>query len=122
LEVAGADLLVLCTNTMHRLTDQIEAATKLPLIHIADATADAIRRDGLRTVGLLGTRYTMEADFYRGRLEARHGLRVVVPEPADRTLVHDVIYEELVQGIIRAESRAAYAGSSPGCSRRGRRA
>ena len=108
LQDAGADLLVLCTNTMHRVADAIEAAIEVPLLHIADATGEAVRAAGVRRVGLLGTRYTMEQDFYRGRLESRHGLSVLVPHEPDRTVVHDVIYEELVRGVIREESRRAY--------------
>lgn len=107
-EAAGADVIVLCTNTMHRLADTIAAAIGVPLLHIADATAAPLFADGHRVVGLLGTRYTMEADFYRGRLEQTHGLTVLVPPAADRDLVHDVIYQELVQGIVREESRQAY--------------
>ena len=108
LQAAGADLLVLCTNTMHRVADEIQAAVDIPLLHIADATGEAVRAAGVRTVGLLGTRYTMEQDFYRGRLEERHGLAVMVPDEPDRTLVHDVIYAELVRGVIREESRRAF--------------
>jgi aspartate racemase len=107
LQRAGADLIVLCTNTMHRVADAIEAAITIPFLHIADATAGAVEKAALRRVALLGTRYTMEEDFYRGRLEAR-GLEVLVPDEPDRTLVHDVIFDELVQGDIRATSRAAY--------------
>jgi aspartate racemase len=106
-EAAGAELLVLCTNTMHRLADQVQAAIDIPLVHIADATAQAMRRLGTRRVGLLGTRYTMEQDFYRGRL-VRHGLEVLVPERAALEAVHRIIYEELVQGVVRPESRALY--------------
>jgi len=108
LETAGAEALVVCANTMHRLADDITGAVRIPLIHIADATADEVKRKGLRTVGLLGTRYTMELDFYRGRLEERHGLRVLVPEEPGRTAVHDVIFKELACGIVREESRRAY--------------
>jgi aspartate racemase len=108
LEAAGAEGLVICSNTMHRLTDDIAAATRIPLIHIADATNAAIRKAGLDTVGLLGTRYTMELDFYRGRLERTHGLKVLVPDEAGRTAVHDVIYRELTFGTIKDESRRAY--------------
>jgi aspartate racemase len=108
LQDAGADLLVLCTNTMHRVSDEIEATIDIPFLHIADATGQAVRATGVRRVGLLGTRYTMEQDFYRGRLEARHGLDILVPDEPDRTLVHDVIYGELVRGVIREESRRAY--------------
>ena len=108
LEAAGADGLVLCTNTMHRVAPAIEAAVTLPLLHIADPTVQAIRRAGLTTVGLLGTRFTMEQDFYRGRLTDRHGLRVIVPAPVDRETVHRVIYEELCRGQVREDSRAHY--------------
>ena len=108
LQDAGADLLVLCTNTMHRVADEVEAAIDIPFVHIADATGEAVRAAGVGRVGLLGTRYTMEQEFYRGRLEARHGLDVLVPDEPDRSLVHDVIYDELVRGVIREESRRAY--------------
>ncbi|MFF9065255.1 aspartate/glutamate racemase family protein [Streptomyces sp. NPDC014891] len=107
LEAAGADMVLLCTNTMHKVADQVEAAVSIPLLHLADATADAVRASGLRRVGLLGTAFTMEQDFYRGRLEAG-GLEVRVPEAAGRTTVHRVIYEELCRGVVREESRAAY--------------
>ncbi|TPE49399.1 aspartate/glutamate racemase family protein [Amaricoccus solimangrovi] len=110
LAAGGADFLVLCTNTMHRFADAMEAAAGLPLLHIADPTAEAIRADGFSRVGLLGTAFTMEQEFYKGRLASRHGLDVLVPEAEDRALVHRVIYEELVLGVVRAESRAAYAG------------
>ena len=108
LERAGADFIVLCTNTMHRLAGELQAAVDLPLLHIADPTGEAIRAEGLRKVGLLGTVFTMEHAFYRGRLEERFGLEVVVPGEADRALVHRVIYEELVAGVVRDESRQAY--------------
>lgn len=108
LEAAGADLLLICTNTMHRMAGEVEAAVAVPLLHIADATADAVRAAGHGKVGLLGTAFTMEQDFYKARLAERHGLEVLVPEAQDRALVHQVIYEELVAGIVRAESRAAY--------------
>ncbi|MFI7341110.1 aspartate/glutamate racemase family protein [Streptomyces sp. NPDC050085] len=107
LEAAGADLLLLCTNTMHKVADQVQAATAVPLIHLADATADAVRAAGVKRVGLLGTAFTMEQDFYRGRL-ARGGLDVRVPDDAGRALVHRVIYEELCLGVVRDASRAAY--------------
>lgn len=108
LERAGAELLVLCTNTMHQVADRIEAATTVPFVHIADATALAVRTAGVRTVGLLGTRYTMERAFYRDRLAERHGLDVRIPDEPDRSVVHDVIYDELVRGVVRAASRSAY--------------
>ena len=108
LEAAGAEGLALCTNTMHKVAAAIEAAVTIPLLHIADPTAAAVKQAGIRTVGLLGTRFTMEQEFYRGRLMARHGLTVRIPDAADREIVHRVIYEELCQGEIRAESRAQY--------------
>ncbi|MFW3170938.1 aspartate/glutamate racemase family protein [Geodermatophilus sp. CPCC 206100] len=107
LEAAGAELLVLCTNTMHRVADQVQAAVDIPLLHLADATAAAVRAAGLSTVGLLGTAFTMEQAFYRDRL-AGHGLRVLVPEAADRAEVHRVVYDELCLGVVRDESRAVY--------------
>ena len=107
LERAGADIIVLCTNTMHLLADRIEAAIGVEFLHLGDATARVVRAAGVERVALLGTRYTMEHDFYRGRLEP-HGLDVVVPDADDRTIVHDVIYDELVRGVVRAESRQRY--------------
>jgi aspartate racemase len=104
----GAEILVLCTNTMHKVADEIECAVTVPFVHIADATADAVRSAGLATVGLLGTAYTMEQDFYIGRLRDRHGLAVLVPDESDRALVHDVIYTELCLGLTRERSRAEY--------------
>src|SRR3954452_9085763 len=108
LEAGGAELLVLCTNTMHKLADAVEAAISIPFVHIADATAAAVRRAGFSRVGLLATAYTMEQDFYVGRLRERHGLDVLVPDPDDRRVVHDVIYEELCVGVVRDSSRRAY--------------
>jgi len=119
LETAGAEGLVICANTMNRLADDVTAAVRIPLLHIADATAAAVKKAGLRTVGLLGTRYTMELDFYRGRLESQHGLRVIVPDEPDRTTVHEVIYRELAQGLVREESRRAYTATIDGLRRRG---
>ncbi|GHF40483.1 aspartate racemase [Kitasatospora xanthocidica] len=107
LEAAGAELLLICTNTMHKVADQVAAAVSVPLLHLADATADAVRAAGLRRVGLLGTAFTMEQDFYRGRL-ASGGLDVLVPDTDARALVHRVIYQELCLGVVREESRAAY--------------
>lgn len=108
LERAGADFLVICANTMHKLAPAVEAAVDLPLLHIVDAVAARIAAAGLRRVGLLGTRFTMEQDFYRARLEQKHGLEVVVPGPDDRDLVHRVIYDELCHGRILDPSRDAY--------------
>ena len=110
LERAGADFVVLCTNTMHRVAPAIERAVSIPLLHIADATAAAVKAAGVGTVGLLGTRFTMEQGFYVDRLRERHGLEVVVPAEADRAEVHRVIYEELCFGRVLAGSRAAYEG------------
>jgi aspartate racemase len=107
LEAAGAELLVLCTNTMHKLATEIELAITIPFVHIADTSAAALLGDGLDRVGLLATGYTMEQDFYTGRLRD-HGLDVVVPDAGDRALVHRVIYEELCRGVIRDASREAY--------------
>ncbi|MEM7051058.1 MAG: aspartate/glutamate racemase family protein [Acidobacteriota bacterium] len=106
-EAAGAEILLLCTNTMHRVADAVAAQISIPLLHLADATADRVEAAGLRRVGLLGTRFTMEQAFYRDRLAAR-GLEVMVPEAADRELIHRVIYDELCLGKVRRESRQAY--------------
>jgi amino-acid racemase len=106
-EAAGADLVLLCTNTMHKVADQVQAAVGIPLVHLADATALAVLKAGVDTVGLLGTAFTMEQSFYRDRL-AGHGLRVLVPESDDRALVHRVIYDELCVGVVREESREGY--------------
>jgi aspartate racemase len=108
LERGGADFVVLCTNTMHRLADAIASAVGIPLLHIADPTADRIKAAGLQRIGLLGTAFTMEQDFYKGRLQQRHGLDVIVPEAEDRRVVHEIIYKELVLGRIEPASRQAY--------------
>lgn len=108
LEKAGADFLVLCTNTMHKIAPAITAAVSLPLLHIADATAEAIKTAGLRKVGLLGTRFTMEQDFYKQRLQADHGIDVLIPDETGRETVHQVIYQELCLGHINAASREKY--------------
>ncbi|MGY1833112.1 aspartate/glutamate racemase family protein [Geodermatophilus sp. SYSU D01180] len=107
LETAGAELLVLCTNTMHKVADQVQAAVSIPLLHLADTTAAAVRAAGPATVGLLATGFTMEQDFYRDRLTG-HGLRVLVPDAADRAAVHRIIYDELCRGVVREESRRTY--------------
>jgi aspartate racemase len=108
LVAGGAELLVLCTNTMHKVADAITGAIEIPFVHIADTTAHAVRAAGLDTVGLLATGYTMEQDFYVGRLRDVHGLQVLVPGEADRRIVHDVIYDELCVGVVRDESREQY--------------
>jgi aspartate racemase len=107
LERAGAELLVLCTNTMHKVAGGIQADISIPLVHIADATADAVRAARLGCVGLLATAYTMEQGFYVGRLK-EHGLDVLVPDEADRRIVHEVIYDELCRGVILDGSREEY--------------
>lgn len=107
LVAAGAEVIVLCTNTMHRVADAIVAAIDVPFVHLADATAAAVLAAGIDTVGLLGTRFTMEQDFYIERLES-HGLTVMVPDEAERIVVHDIIYNELVQGELNRSSREAY--------------
>jgi aspartate racemase len=108
LEAAGAELLVLCTNTMHKVADAVTGAVEIPFVHIADTTAHAVRAARLGTVGLLATAYTMEQDFYTGRLRGRHGLEVLVPGEEDRRIVHDVIYDELCVGVIDDASRTQY--------------
>lgn len=107
-ERAGADFLLICANTMHRTAEAVEAALSIPLLHIVDATASEIRRQHLRTVGLLGTRFTMEQDFYRSRLEKRHEIQVLIPSEEERTAVHEIIYRELGHGIIADGSREVY--------------
>jgi len=119
LETAGAEGLVLCTNTMHRLAGDITAAVGIPFLHIADATAAAVRKAGLSTVALLGTRYTMELDFYRGRLEKEHGLNVLISDEPGRTAVHDIIYREIAFGKILEESRRTYIDIIRGLKDRG---
>jgi aspartate racemase len=108
LERGGADLLVLCTNTMHKGADVIQANIRIPFLHIADPTAEAIQARGLTSVGLLGTRFTMEQDFYKGRLRDNYGLRVLIPNSTDREIIHRVIYDELCLGIIKPDSKAQY--------------
>lgn len=108
LERAGADIVVLCTNTMHKVASAIESAVAIPLLHIADPTAQAITRQDIQAVGLLGTRFTMEQEFYKGRLVAQHGLEVLVPRADEQAIVHRIIYEELCLGRIVPESRQAY--------------
>jgi len=108
LQAAGADFLVLCTNTMHKVADAIENAVNIPLFHIADPTAQEIKRAGLKKIGLLGTRFTMEQDFYRGRLRDQHHLDVLIPDDVDRGIVHKIIYDELCMGLVHDASRAEY--------------
>ena len=119
LQSAGSEFLVLCTNTMHRIAPQIEASVSIPLLHIADAAAESISSAGLTRVGLLGTRFTMEQEFYRGRLEERHGLKVMVPPEPDRESVHRIIFEELCRGQIQEASRSEYRRVVSGLVARG---
>ena len=107
-ERAGADFLLICTNTMHKMADDVQKQIRIPILHIADATAETILSRGLRKVALLGTRFTMEEDFYRGRLSARHGLDVIIPTADQRELVHRIIYDELCAGIIKPSSERVY--------------
>lgn len=108
IEAGGADFLMICTNTMHKVAGQVTGAVNIPLLHIADATGEALRKAGLQRVGLLGTAFTMEQDFYKGRLMEKFGLEVLIPPEKDRRRVHDVIYKELCLGEINPQSRQAY--------------
>jgi aspartate racemase len=108
IEAGGADFLLICTNTMHKVAPEIEAAISIPLLHIADATAEKLQLNNVKRVGLLGTRFTMEQDFYKGRITDNFGIEVIVPKAEQQALVHDVIYQELCHGEIKAESRAHY--------------
>ena len=108
LENGGADFIVLCTNTMHKMADEIQANIQIPFLHIAEATAQKIKDAGINKVGLLGTRFTMEEDFYISRLSQRYGLDVIVPNTGEREIVHRVIFDELVKGEIRPESKEQY--------------
>jgi len=108
LESAGADFVVLCTNTMHKMADEICRSISIPFLHIADATAEKVKVQGITKIGLLGTRFTMEEDFYKGRLVDNYRLEVIVPGEDDRNVIHDVIYKELVKGKIFPESKEAF--------------
>ena len=108
IQAAGADFLLICSNTMHKIAPNVEASIEIPLLHIADATAEILVKEGIKTVGLLGTAFTMEQDFYKGRLANNYGLNVLVPNKEDRGIVHKVIYEELCLGIVKSGSKAEY--------------
>ncbi len=108
IQAGGAEFLLICTNTMHKVATDIETAIEIPLLHIADATAEMLVKDGIKTVGLLGTSFTMEQDFYKGRLANNYGLKVLVPNEEDRGIVHKVIYQELCLGYIESDSKAEY--------------
>lgn len=110
LENGGADFIVLCTNTMHKVADDIQANVKIPLLHIADATAQLVKDSGIQKIGLLGTRFTMEEEFYKGRLSQKYGLNVCIPNAQERENIHRVIYDELVVGKIEQRSKAQYIG------------
>ena len=107
-ERGGADLLLICTNTMHKMADEVEESIGIPLLHIADATAEAIKAEGLTRVGLLGTKFTMEQDFYKGRLEDIYGIEVLIPGEEDREAVHAIIYDELCHGIVDRSSKEMF--------------
>ncbi|UTE71895.1 aspartate/glutamate racemase family protein [Rossellomorea marisflavi] len=108
IERGGANFLLICTNTMHKMADDVQKAIRIPLVHIADATAQTIKEAGVKKIGLLGTKFTMEEEFYKGRLASHHGLDVFVPDEEERQLVHDVIYQELCLGKIEPDSRRTY--------------
>lgn len=119
LEKGGADFIVLCTNTMHKSAGEIQAVVRIPFLHIADATAQKVADTGIHRIGLLGTRFTMEEDFYKGRLEDKFGLEVIIPHAAEREIIHRVIYEELVVGRIEPKSKAQYLAIIEGMVERG---
>ena len=119
LERGGADFLVLCTNTMHRMANAVERSVAIPFLHIADPTGRRIREAGITTVGLLATRFTMEQDFYRRRLEDRYGLAVLTPDADGRRIVHEIIYDELVHGDVRSSSRDVYRRAIDNLAERG---
>lgn len=108
LEAGGADFFLICTNTMHRVADSVSAAVDIPLLHIADAAGESLKADGIKRVGLLGTAFTMEQDFYKNRICEHYGIEVLVPDSEDRKQVHDIIYQQLVLGDVRSESRKIY--------------
>jgi aspartate racemase len=118
-EAGGADFLIICTNTMHKMAEEVQQSLRIPLLHIADAAAGIIRSQGLQRVGLLGTRFTMEEDFYRGRLARQHGLEVLIPPPAGREIIHRIIYDELVLGRIEPVSKAEYLRIIAGLAKAG---
>lgn len=108
LELAGAEFIIICTNTMHKMAKEVEDAVSIPLLHIADATANEIIKDGIKKVALLGTAFTMEQQFYKGRLSEKFGLDVIIPNESERKIIHDIVYEELCLGIINEQSRESY--------------
>lgn len=121
-EAAGADFLLICTNTMHKVAEQIGQGIRIPVLHIVDATAEVLVASGVKTVGLLGTAFTMEQDFYKGRLQEKYGLEVLVPDVADRQMVHAVIYNELCVGVVNPASRAEFVRIIDALARQGAQA
>ncbi len=119
IEKAGADFVVICTNTMHKMADQVQKQIRIPILHIADATAEKVKALGLKKIGLLGTRFTMEEDFYKGRLVLKHGLDVIVPTAGQREVLHRIIYDELCAGIIKQSSEMIYLEIIEGLAREG---
>ena len=122
LERGGADFVVICTNTMHKMAGDVSQNIGIPLLHIADATAQKIKEAGYKKIGLLGTKFTMEENFYKGRLAQKFGLEVVIPDEAERQVVHDVIYKELCRGIVRPESKSKYISIIGNLAKRGAQA
>ncbi len=118
-ESGGADFILICTNTMHKMADEVQRGLSIPLLHIADATAEQIRARGLRKIGLIGTRFTMEENFYKGRLVEGYGLEVLIPEPAEREIIHRVIYDELCLGKIEPDSRVNFLRIMQGLANKG---
>jgi aspartate racemase len=109
-EAGGADFVILCTNTMHKVADEVQKHIQIPILHIADATAQTIKAAGLKKVGLLGTKFTMEEDFYKGRLGQKHNLKILIPDEEEREAVHTIIYDELCMGEIKTSSKTKYMG------------
>jgi len=118
-ERAGADFLLICANTMHKMADEVQTNIRIPLLHIADVTAEAVKARSFKTVGLLGTRYTMEQDFYKDRLRLKHGLNVIIPEEKEREVIHAILYNELCLGEIKEKSRQAFQEIIAGLEERG---
>ncbi|MBW8183776.1 aspartate/glutamate racemase family protein [Shewanella nanhaiensis] len=108
LEAANADFFMICTNTMHKVAEQVQAKVNIPLLHIADATAELLVKDGIKKVGLLGTQFTMSESFYKGRLTEKYGIEVLTPSDDEQSIIHRVIYDELCQGVVNTQSRIAY--------------
>ena len=119
IKTAGAEFIVICTNTMHKMADRVQESVNIPLLHIVDVTAESIKSDGKQTVGLLGTRFTMEQDFYRDRLRKKHGLNVLIPDERERQIIHDILYDELCLGEIKKVSKEKFRSIIENLSSRG---